>query len=103
MKQLPLTSALICAACCVAMAVVALGGFYFAGFSWPVFAAMGLTTALIFTAGWLLGWRLARGTRTHYANFFLAKRLHGERRARVENPTGRATGHGRNRLAQHGA
>ena len=53
MKQLPLTSALICAACCVAMAVVALGGFYFAGFSWPVFAAMGLTTALIFTFFWL--------------------------------------------------
>ena len=69
MKQLPLTSALICAACSVAMAVVALGGFYFAGFSWPVFAAMGLTTALIFTAGWLLGWRLARFLRNLKTEF----------------------------------
>ncbi|MFZ0709656.1 MAG: ATP-binding protein, partial [Terrimicrobiaceae bacterium] len=69
MKQLPLTSALICAACCVAMAVVALGGFYFAGFSWPVFAAMGLTTAVIFTAGWFLGGRLARFLRNLKAEF----------------------------------
>ena len=51
------------------MAVVALGGFYFAGFSWPVFAAMGLTTAVIFTAGWFLGGRLARFLRNLKAEF----------------------------------
>ena len=69
MKQLPLRGALVCAACGVAMAAVELGGFYFGGFSWPVFAGMGLTLAGLFAAGWFFGGRLARFLRNLKTEF----------------------------------